>query len=270
MSIIGPLNLSLLLTSPRCRLHFQSRKVAQESNFRIADHWEPMQTTCLQCECAGTLPPLSATLLIRRLDSQHKSVSRVSARGTLRGYVKVAVGALLDVTNALLQRHEQPLPPLGLRGLVEGHTHQLPLGERADEKVILPLRKLIAGVKHDAGRADRRHPENPGIVHAGPRPRLLGNRRPGVVAAGGHKRPAVVKAGVKAVGGKLESMYYCFGKDDVVVIMDLADNVAAASLVTAVGASGLVRARTTPLLTVEEMDKALAKKVGYKGPGSAK
>ena len=83
-------------------------------------------------------------------------------------------------------------------------------------------------------------------------------------------RRTAVKAGVKAVGGKLESMYYCFGKDDVVVIMDLPDNVAAASLVTAVGASGLVRARTTPLLTVEEMDKALAKKVGYKGPGSAK
>lgn len=83
-------------------------------------------------------------------------------------------------------------------------------------------------------------------------------------------RRAAVKAGVKGVGGKLESMYYCFGEDDVVVIMDLPDNVAAASLVAAVGASGLVRARTTPLLTVEEMDKALAKKVGYKAPGSAK
>ena len=83
-------------------------------------------------------------------------------------------------------------------------------------------------------------------------------------------RRTAVKASVEAVGGKLESMYYCFGKDDVVVIMELPDNVAAASLVTAVGASGLVRARTTPLLTVEEMDKALVKKVGYKAPGSAK
>jgi uncharacterized protein with GYD domain len=81
-------------------------------------------------------------------------------------------------------------------------------------------------------------------------------------------RRAAVKAGIKAAGGKLESMYYSFGKDDVVVIMDLPDNVAAASLVTAVLASGLVRARTTPLLSVEEMDKALAKKASYKGPGS--
>ncbi len=83
-------------------------------------------------------------------------------------------------------------------------------------------------------------------------------------------RRTAVKGSVEAVGGKLESMYYCFGQDDVVVIMDLPDNVAAVSLVTAVGASGLVRARTTPLLTVEEMDKALVKKVGYKAPGSAK
>ena len=75
-------------------------------------------------------------------------------------------------------------------------------------------------------------------------------------------RRAAVKASLKAVGGKLESMYYCFGKDDAVIIMDLPDNVAAASLAAAVGASGLVRIRTTPLLTIEEMDKALAKKVG--------
>jgi uncharacterized protein with GYD domain len=82
-------------------------------------------------------------------------------------------------------------------------------------------------------------------------------------------RRNAVKAGIKAVGGKLEGMYYCFGGDDVMVLMDLPDNIAAASLVAAVAASGLVHARTTPLLSVEEMDKALAKKATYKGPGSA-
>jgi uncharacterized protein with GYD domain len=65
-------------------------------------------------------------------------------------------------------------------------------------------------------------------------------------------------------------MYYCLGEDDVMVIMDLPDNIAVASFGAAVAASGLVDARTTPLLTVEEMDKALAKKVGYRSPGSAK
>jgi hypothetical protein len=31
--------------------------------------------------------------------------------------------------------------------------------------------------------------------------------------------------------------------------------------------SGLVRTKTTPLLTVEEVDKALAKNVNYRAPG---
>lgn len=83
-------------------------------------------------------------------------------------------------------------------------------------------------------------------------------------------RRDAVKAGIKSLGGKLESMHYCFGKDDVVIIMDMPDNVSAASMVTAAAASGLVHARTTPLLTIEEMDKALAKRNKYRGPGSAK
>jgi uncharacterized protein with GYD domain len=83
-------------------------------------------------------------------------------------------------------------------------------------------------------------------------------------------RRAAVKASVEAAGGKLEAMYYCFGKDDVVIIMDLPDNVTAASLAATTGASGMVRTRTTSLLTVEEMDKALAQKVAYKAPGSGR
>lgn len=81
-------------------------------------------------------------------------------------------------------------------------------------------------------------------------------------------RKAAVKAAVKALGGKVESMYYSFGKDDVVVIIDMPDNAAAAGLAAAVGASGLVRGRTTPLLTIEEMDKAVTKRVKYRAPGS--
>jgi hypothetical protein len=34
-----------------------------------------------------------------------------------------------------------------------------------------------------------------------------------------------------------------------------------------VSASGLVRTKTTPLLTVEEVDKALAKSINYRAPG---
>lgn len=83
-------------------------------------------------------------------------------------------------------------------------------------------------------------------------------------------RRAAVRAAIKAAGGKLESMYYCFGKDDVVLIVDLPDNGAAARMGVTVGATGLVRTRTTTLLTIEEMDKGLEKKIAYQGPGTAK
>ena len=72
---------------------------------------------------------------------------------------------------------------------------------------------------------------------------------------------------VETLGGKLEATYYTFGQDDVIVIVDLPDNVAASALSLAVSASGLVRTKTTPLLTVEEVDKALAKSVNYRAPG---
>src|SRR5215211_1040057 len=59
-----------------------------------------------------------------------------------------------------------------------------------------------------------------------------------------------------------------FGEDDVVVIFELPDNVAAARLAIAVGASGFVRTRTTPLLSVEEADQALgAPDIGFRAPG---
>jgi uncharacterized protein with GYD domain len=80
-------------------------------------------------------------------------------------------------------------------------------------------------------------------------------------------RKAAVSQAVGKLGGKMESMYYCFGKYDVVVIAEVPDNVSAAALSLAVSASGLVRIDTTPLLTVEETDKALAKTVDYRPPG---
>ncbi len=80
-------------------------------------------------------------------------------------------------------------------------------------------------------------------------------------------RKAAVTSAVAALGGKVESVYYTFGKNDVVVIFDVPDNVSAAALSLAVTATGLVRTRTTPLLTVEETDLAVQKSVKYRGPG---
>ena len=83
-------------------------------------------------------------------------------------------------------------------------------------------------------------------------------------------RRAVVQAAVKALGGKVETFHFSFGADDVVLIVDLPDNVAAAALATTASGSGTVRLRTTPLLTVEEADKALAVETKYRPAGAGK
>jgi uncharacterized protein with GYD domain len=80
-------------------------------------------------------------------------------------------------------------------------------------------------------------------------------------------RMAAAKSAVKSVGGKLESFYFMFGENDVVCIVDVPDNATAAGMSLAIGSTGLVSGSMTPLLTVEEVDKGLAKKSTYRGPG---
>lgn len=81
-------------------------------------------------------------------------------------------------------------------------------------------------------------------------------------------RKAAVTAAVKAVKGKVDAFYFTFGSEDVLLIIDAPDNVAVASLSLLVGASGLVKIRTTPLLTVDEVDQALALPSAYRAPGA--
>jgi uncharacterized protein with GYD domain len=80
-------------------------------------------------------------------------------------------------------------------------------------------------------------------------------------------RKAAVEKALASVGGKLDCFYYAFGDYDVVFIAEGPDNVSAAALGLAACATGLARTKTTVLLTVEEVDQALKKKVGYRGPG---
>jgi uncharacterized protein with GYD domain len=80
-------------------------------------------------------------------------------------------------------------------------------------------------------------------------------------------RKAAVTKAVEGVGGKLDAFYFAFGADDVIAICDFPDNVAAAAVALTIGSSGAADGRTTPLLTVEEVDKALKKTVSYKAPG---
>jgi uncharacterized protein with GYD domain len=55
----------------------------------------------------------------------------------------------------------------------------------------------------------------------------------------------------------------------VIWLADLPNTVAASAIALGVSASGFVRTRTTALLTVEETDQALGKKLDYTPPGRA-
>lgn len=80
-------------------------------------------------------------------------------------------------------------------------------------------------------------------------------------------RKAAVEKALASVGGKLEAMYYAFGEYDTLLIVDGPDNVSAAAVSVAVSSTGMVRTQTTPLLTIQEMDQAVAKAVEYRAPG---
>jgi len=82
-------------------------------------------------------------------------------------------------------------------------------------------------------------------------------------------REAAVRDALQALGGKLDSLFYALGESDVFVICECPDHVTAASLALAVSASGLVRTKTIPLLTVAEVDRALAMQGKYRQPGQA-
>lgn len=90
----------------------------------------------------------------------------------------------------------------------------------------------------------------------------------GVVAKGGTARREAIDKMVADLGGHLESFYFGFGEGDAFVVVDLPDNVGAAAIALAVGASGMATTRTTVLLTPEEIDRAVATSVNYAPPGS--
>lgn len=90
----------------------------------------------------------------------------------------------------------------------------------------------------------------------------------GLAAEGGTSRRAAVQQMFDSVGGRLEAFYYALGDDDLVVIGELPDNVAAATLALRTIASGAARSRTTVLLDPEEIDEAIRRDVDYRPPGT--
>lgn len=89
----------------------------------------------------------------------------------------------------------------------------------------------------------------------------------GVLANGGTARREAIEKTLAELGGVCESFYFAFGDSDAYVIVDMPDNTSAAAIAMQVSASGLVSAKTTVLLTPEEIDKAAQVQVLYRPPG---
>jgi uncharacterized protein with GYD domain len=90
----------------------------------------------------------------------------------------------------------------------------------------------------------------------------------GLLKEGGSKRRAVVEKAITGLGGKVECFYFAFGPTDVVIIADLPDVASGAAVGLTVGATGAVKATTTLLISVEDIDAAAKKHVAYTAPGA--
>ena len=75
--------------------------------------------------------------------------------------------------------------------------------------------------------------------------------------------PTALKAGVakfvESVGGKLEFWYFDYGAATAYSVIDYPDEVAAATAQLSTNAAGFARVTIRPVLSAEEMDKAVAK-----------
>jgi uncharacterized protein with GYD domain len=73
-------------------------------------------------------------------------------------------------------------------------------------------------------------------------------------------REAPVRRAVEAAGGKLETLYWSFGDDDYLVIMEFPDDVAFKASAVAVGSTGTLRnLRTIKLMEANELQQVVQK-----------
>ncbi|MFE1172869.1 GYD domain-containing protein [Streptomyces sp. NPDC058773] len=90
----------------------------------------------------------------------------------------------------------------------------------------------------------------------------------GLLAEGGSGRKAAVEHVVGSCGGTVESVYFAYGDADFYCVLDFPDDLSMAAIAMTVRASGALHSKTIPLLTVEEIDAATKKSVGFRPPGA--
>jgi uncharacterized protein with GYD domain len=91
----------------------------------------------------------------------------------------------------------------------------------------------------------------------------------GLMKEGGSGRRDHFRQNVDSLGGTVEALYFAFGSDDLVAIVDLPDNVSSAALSLGISAGGAFHSRVTVLITPEEIDRAITKEIGYRPPGQS-
>src|SRR5947209_14354352 len=82
-----------------------------------------------------------------------------------------------------------------------------------------------------------------------------------------HDRSEAIRNPVEKLGGKIERFWMAFGEYDVIGVVEMPDNIAAAAFAMAVAAGGACKnVKTTPLMSTKEGVEALkqAATSGYK------
>lgn len=91
----------------------------------------------------------------------------------------------------------------------------------------------------------------------------------GVMAKGGSSRADAIKKLASGVGGSVEAIYFTFGSDDILVIVEAPSHEAMAAIAGTVGQTGAVsKYETVVLLTPAQIDQAANMTVDYTPPGS--
>ncbi|MEU7768076.1 GYD domain-containing protein [Nocardia sp. NPDC049190] len=92
----------------------------------------------------------------------------------------------------------------------------------------------------------------------------------GLLEQGGSARRAAITEMVESVGGYVDACYFALGADDLFVIGDAPDEMAAAALAVRTAASGAAVSHTVALLTPEQIDEATARNITYRPPSAAR
>ena len=90
----------------------------------------------------------------------------------------------------------------------------------------------------------------------------------GVMKEGAANRRTFIEKMAAEMGGSITSFDFAFGATDVYAIAEMPDEITAAAVATAVGASGTGSIETVVLLSAEDLDRAIAKNVPYRAPGA--